>query len=390
MPDSRGDRYGRWVLSGLVGVVVVVAIVAPILPSPGGPLGRVPAIQARDETGALGGLFHPGVILALASNGSAALVGGIGVYTKHPELTLPVLGELTPAGDGVAVKNLTPLVDPYFYEGGVYAIGWNGTGWLLAGQAGWGGSNYGSVVSRDGVGFHNLTRLVAPYFAGGGIFALGWNGSAWLLGGNSSKGIALVSLEGRGVIDLSPILRGHDTTGWVQLLSWNGIQWLVGGQGVFGTLEGFRFSDLLSATPFSDSGAWAADWNGSTWVAGGGRGALAIIQEGVVRGSTLAHGLDQAALFVVHLPNGWLVGGKGTNTARGLAGVLLFWAGGGPAGVADLSAYIPASFDGGEIQGGAWSPAFGPDSFLLVGDGHYDNATGYGVGALALEKVLPA
>ncbi|MGI0156078.1 MAG: hypothetical protein ACREDE_08125, partial [Thermoplasmata archaeon] len=263
---------------GLVTVLVAVAVLLPSLVMPPASPSAGPTVSVRDETPALDGVFDPGIILAAASNGSATLLGGIGVYTKLPrDFSLPVLAELLPSVGGAHAVNLTAAVNQYFYAGGIYAIGWNGTAWLIAGQATWNGTNYGTAVAMTGSGFRNLTPAFEPFFVGGGIFAVGWNGTSWLLGGNSTSGVALVALRGTSATGLSSRLPSTAPDRWLQLLQWNGAEWLVGGEGVFGTLDGTDFTNLLGATPFAGTGAWAGAGDGTGWIAGGGGGRLVVV-----------------------------------------------------------------------------------------------------------------
>ena len=80
---------------------------------------------------------------------------------------------MTVAGPVPMVRNLTPALNEYFWEGGIYGAVWNGTSWLIVGQAGWGGGNYGSAVALHGDTITNLTSRILPEFAGGGVFAVG-------------------------------------------------------------------------------------------------------------------------------------------------------------------------------------------------------------------------
>ncbi len=338
-----------------------------------------------DETPVLGPIFHPGVILSLGTNASATLLGGIGVYLRPAEFTLPVLAQIAGSSSGAEATNLTTPVNEFFWEGGVYAVGWNGTFWLLGGQATWGGGYFGSLVAIHGTHLSNLTSLIFPYFAGGGVFALGWNGTSWLLGGNSSAGLSLVAVNGLTVTDLSNSLVGHNRSGWVQLIQWNGREWLLGGQGLFGILSGPRFWDLLPHTPFLGSGVYAGSWNGSVWLAGGGAGRLVSVDGQSVRElPTLSSGFDQAVLMLIPLGAGWLVGGSGTNPDGSMTPELLFWSGTTAEPAMSWGDRLPSSFAGGEIQGGALAPQFGSGSVVVVGEGSYDLQTGYGTGAVAL------
>lgn len=390
-------RLRKNVLWAIVAAAVAVsAVVAVLWLAPGGSPGPRPteAFGVQNETSALGPVYHPGIILGAASNGSVALLGGIGVYTKVPEYTLPDLASATVDSGQVVVTNLTPAVNPYFFEGGVYAMGWNGSAWLLGGQAGWGGGshNAGSLVAFSEGRFVNRTTLLGTAFAGGGVFAMGWNGSAWLLGGNSTTGPALESIAGGKVTNLSAKLPLRDPSGWLQTIDWNGNEWLIGGEGVFGLLTGSNYTDLWDSAPFGGSGVYAADWNGSVWLAGGGAAALVTVRGQVVQSAPPLSGrFDQSVTFVAAVPGGWLLGGTGTSSAGGFAPELAYWDGSGPTATSlDLTAELPSAFLGGDLQAGCLAPAFGPDRALVVGEGQYNNETGFGLGAMALVTFPPA
>ncbi len=375
-------RAHNWVTTSIAILAVGITIAATFL-SGGGPApGR---FWSTDISGALGPVFHPGVILGAGSNSTDTLLAGIGVYTISPEFSLPVLADVHVASSGPVVRNLTSEVDPYFYLGGTYALGWNGSAWLVGGQATWGGVNDGTLVALTGSTFTNVTSLIYPYFAGGGIFAMGWNGTAWLIGGNSSAGVVLVSLQGARVTDLTNVLPQRDPFGWIQLLAWNGREWMIGGERVLGTYEGATFHDLLPGSPFVTSGVYSGGWNGTAWVVGGGGGVAVVIRDDLLYpGPDLPTAFDQSVLLVISYPNGWIVGGKGTAPSGVREGELVTWSGGaGAAGVQDLRSLIPTSFAAGELQGGCWAPEFGLSQLLIVGEGSYNAITGYGSGTMA-------
>lgn len=387
---TRAMRSARWVaLLAVVGTVLVLTIVlaAPWTSAPAGRSGPGPPnFRFTDATPALGTVFHPGVILGAASNETETLLGGIGVYVRAPEFSLPVLAALRESAQGPSVTNLTPLVNGVFFEGGVYGIAWNGSSWLVAGQASHGGINYGSMVRLHNGAFENLTSRLGHVFDGGGIFAIAWNGSEWLLGGNSSNGPALIAFDGTHSQDLTGRLVTHDPQGWIQLLAWNGFEWLVGGQGVLGTLSGAGYTDLWTQSPYRGEGAYVAGWTGTAWLVGGGRGELAFVTGSTVSaGPRLPAGFDQAVLLIQPLAGGWLVGGKGTGPTGAISPELSFLNGAtGDGAVVNLTGGIPSAFTGGEIQGGSVAPALGPATVVLVGEGAYSSSSGYGLGSLAI------
>ncbi|MGI0070494.1 MAG: hypothetical protein ACRECT_00200 [Thermoplasmata archaeon] len=373
----------------VVVVVVAVALVCAGLvtvsrrpaPAPSGLLASV-----ANATASLGGAFQPGVILAGGSNSSATLLGGIGVYDKATDFSLPVLTDVRDRAGVPSVENTTALINQYFWEGGIYSIVWNGAEWLLTGQAGWGGGNTGTAILVDGSQVVNLTPMVAADFAGGGIWAAGWNGTSWLLGGNASAGPELVSLSGDRVTNLTGFVSAHASPSWYQYLEWNDNEWLLAGEGILGLLRGTDYFDLFPASPFGGNGVYAAGWNGSAWLVGGGSGHLEVI-----RGSSLAPGpplpadLDQSILSVQPLSPGWLIAGKGTSAQGGIAPGLADWNGNAVgAGVTDLGPLLPKSFLGGEVWGAV--PVSSPPglSFYVVGQGAYNFTSGFGLGALAV------
>jgi hypothetical protein len=396
---QRGRRRRTLWVAGLAGASAVVVVVVVLLAGYGWLSGGTPGpirpgsvqFQVVDETPFLGAAFHPGVILGAAGNATASLLGGIGVYIKTPEFTLPAVASMTLGPDGPVVTNLTPSLNSYFWEGGIYGAEWNGSAWLVVGQAGWGGGNFGTAVSIEGATITNLTALVYSDFAGGGIFALGWNGTTWLLGGNSSSGPALVSLHGSSVTDLSPQLSGPAMDCYLQVLVWNGADWILGGRGIFETLQGASVTNLMPGTPFQGNGVYAAGWNGSVWLIGGGGGVLALVKGDTVgTGPTMPSTFDQVVLFVAPVPGGWLIGGKGATTAGEIEAEFVYWPSTEPIQpLVDLSSRIPSSFNGGEIQGASPAPMFGPTSYLVVGEGDYNGQSGYGVGAIALLSYTP-
>lgn len=378
-----------------VGVAIVLLVASQVLVVPvPSKVPLAPGFAVYNESAALGPVYDPGVILGAASNGTETLLGGIGVYVKVPEFTLPGLASLEGPASSPSVTNLTPAVNTEFWEGGVYAMGWNGTAWLIGGQAGWGGgsNNFGALVRLQSGGFVNETDLLGGAFNGGGVFAMGWNGTSWLFGGNSTQGPVLISLHGTRVTNLTSEIRGWDPWNYIQTLDWNGQEWLVGGEGVFGLLQGNTFTDLWSQSPYAGAGVYAAGWDGSEWLAGGGAGRLVLVDGDTVHAvPPLGDHFDQSVTFVSRIAQGWLIGGTGTSSAGAFAPELVFWNGEGSSSTTvDLTPELPSAFTGGDLQSGCEVPAFGADSFLVVGEGDYNNDTGFGVGALALVTVLPS
>ncbi len=375
----------------VIGIVGTVVVLAPNPPASTGPV-RPTHVAVVDATGALGPLFHPGVILGAASNSSVTLLAGIGRYDRTTGLEQPVLGEYVDTPSGPRTTNLTATFDPQFGAGGVYGAVWNGSAWMLGGQATLGGKEGGAAVAFSGGRITNLTPELRPYFDGGGIFAVGWNGSGWLLGGNASWGVSLVGLDGPHVTNLSSQITSHGRWGWIQLLAWNGSGWLLGGQGVFGTLNGSRFVDLDPGSPFEGQGVFAAGWDGTEWLVGGGGSAAVVVRaSAVVQEVALPSGFSKWVSYLAYVPQwGWLLAGRGVAPGGGTAPELAAWPGTASSSVESLDALLPASFSGGEVQGGTALPGSGSGGgahLLLVGDGSYNDRTGYGTGALAKVKI---
>jgi hypothetical protein len=340
-------------------------------------------VDVADLTPQLGATFHPGAIQGFGTNATTILYAGISVWNRPQELSWP---ELDRQLSGGAIENLTPQVEASFHEGGVFGTVWNGSSWLISGESTWGNDSGGVLLSLEGGRWSNLTPLVRPYFRDGGVWAVGWNGSSWLLAGNSSGGSTLVSYRLGHLQDLTAVLPANRPGGWIQLLVWNGSSWMVGGKGAFGLLQGGRYTDLRTGTPFAGSGVFGADWNGTAWVVGGGPPAAIAIVRGssVLASPALGPAFDAWVNSVVWTPSGWLLAGKGfAGASGGSTPQLALWSGSSSATATDLSAYLPASFARGQVQFAAWAPPLGSRVLLLVGQGALDSSSGYSEGALA-------
>jgi hypothetical protein len=336
-----------------------------------------PSLGSTNLSSALPGSFSTGAIQSFGSNDSTVIFGGVSYYDRNhdPFDSAPALSSYAPAlGKDV---DLTDSAAPYFDEGGVFPVGWNGSAWLVAGQTTIGNVTEGSAISLQAGRFTNLTPLVAPYFQQQGIWIAGWDGEGWLLGGNNSLGAVLVYLQGDTVTNLTSLLPNNGPADWIQALAWNGSGWLVGGQGIFGALHEGRFTNLLPESPFLTGAALAMGWNGSAWLVGGSPADLVYVQGGSEQpGPSLGVGSPSWVNSVVSLPDGgWLVSG-GSEGAGQYAPLLAALPTGSPEGAAvDESACLPMSFHGGWIQYGTWAPAFGANELLLVGEGGTDPVT---------------
>lgn len=359
-------------------------------------------VTFMDRSASLGDLFHPGVILGVATNSTATLLAGITAYNRSSGSELPVIARSEATGS--TWENITSPLNTQFWYGGVYSAVFNGSSWLLGGQASWRGIDTGSAAFLTGSTLVNITPQLGAIFAGGGIFAVGWNGSSWLIGGNSSTGIGLAAVTGAYVTDLSPQVGTHVHAGWVQAIQWSGKEWMVMGEGVFGVLRGSQYIDLDPQSPFLDNGCFAAAWNGTAWLVGGGAGKTVLVQnDRVSAGPRMPAEFDQVVLFIANFGLGWIIAGKGLAANGSTMGEFVTWNGNTTGGVVDRSSDLPSAFSGGEIQAGAvleqmslnpGGPAYGASggggfSVILVGDGDYNYSSGAGTGAVAWAQVSP-
>jgi hypothetical protein len=386
-PGERPIPRATVAVAIAIAALAVLAVVGRQLAAPtGAPTPTREVLAVENLTGGLGTIFHPGAPQGFGENGSAIFLAGIGVWDKPVGLTLPVLATLD--ADGSAM-NVTGGIEPEFHDGGVFGAGWNGTSWLVSGEATWGNVSGGVLLAGTPGHWTNLSPRVGPEFRTGGVWAVGWNGTSWLLAGNDSRGAVLVSYADGVLTNLTDRLTGNSRGDWIQLLAWNGSAWMMGGKGIFAVLTAGRVVDLLPDSPFVDGGVFAADWNGSAWLVGGGSPAATVLVRGATEypGPALAPSFSRWVNSVVWVGAGWIVAGKGA----GVAGVsnssseLGFWpASASNATVEDLSALLPGAFADGQVQFTGLAPMFGPSELLVVGQGHLDPRTGASDGALAL------
>ncbi len=351
--------------------------------------GGASSVVVSNTTGSLNGTFRPGAIQGFGANATAILYAGINRWDKPQDLSLPEIAVQTGTEPLV---NLTNSTADLFHLGGVFGTVWNGSAWLVSGEATWGPESGGALVSYEAGTWTNLTPSVLPFFRGGGVWAVGWNGTSWLLAGNSTDGAALVALRGDSATNLTGLLPHNGPRDWIQLLAWNGTAWIVGGRGVFGVLSSSGYSDLLPGSPFSGGGVFGADWNGSAWVVGGGPPAAVAVLVGTnLRVLTvLPAAFNVWVNAVVATPLGWLLAGKGSSAPLTSSPQLALWNGElRGCVVIDLSSRLPSSFRGGQVQYAAAAPPLGVDSILLVGQGDLNEVTGYSVGAAALLSLVP-
>jgi hypothetical protein len=388
-------RHARGIVVVTVAVVVLLVLVGVlyVLPqanvgSNAPPCGATgdPAVSLTNITADLPSSFADGSIQAFGSNGTGVIFGGISYYDRNHEPfdSLPALGSFTPSTS--TTRDLTPQTAPFFEEGGVFPVGWNGSAWLIAGQTTIGHLTVGSAISLQDGQVTNLTSRVAPFFHNEGIWIAGWDGVGWLLGGNNTQGASLVYLEGNSVTNLTPLLPNNAPGDWIQALAWNGSGWLVGGQGVFGSYESGRFTNLMPQSPFTTGGVLAMAWNGSAWLVGGSPLGLAFVRgEIVTSGPSLDNRTPGWVNAIVAVSGGgWIVSG-GTFSGNVHAPFLDTVATAPSVDrVIGETACLPTAFEGGWVQYGADAAAFGPNAVLLVGEGGTDPLTGGSHAAAAL------
>jgi hypothetical protein len=389
---QTGSRRG-WLTIAAIGVGIIVALAAGLYGSGILKVGTGPPSPIKflvnDLTGLLGPTFHPGAIQGFGSNTSTVQFTGIGEYDKPTDFSLPVLAQIQAGGSGPIGTNKTPVIEQYFRNGGTYGAAWNGTAWLLTGEATWGTRNVGTGIFMSGTSLTNLTPKIERYFPGEGVWIAAWNGTSWLIGGNSTSGAVLVSITGSVFTNLSGVLPTHSSNDWIQLLAWNGTSWLVGGHGIFGTLENGRYTNLLPQSPFVGNGVFAADWNGANWLVGGGAPASIVRLSGtsLIPAAPLPSDFRAWVSAIVAFSGGWLLVGQGTVNASVDTPAMAYWSG-STGTMTDLTTLLPGSFQGGQPAFAGKSPLFGPSAILIAGWGGYNTVTGLSTGAVA--EVIPS
>ncbi len=375
------DSMNGQAIAVVAAVVLVVGLVvvwgegagwySSINRTPRGSESPVGAFPTVDETSHLGSTFANGAPQAFAFNGSSVFVTGVVGDPGSSTVPSGLLGTLGGWAEDPVPQNVTAQVMPFFHAGDTLGVAWNGSSWIVTGEAGWGAFFTGAAAELTGSSWRNLTPVLGPYFAGtGGIWFDAWNGTSWLFGGALGKTASLVSMRGTLMENLSQLVVTHSDPSWIQLLAWNGTSWIIGGQGVFGTLTGDRYVDLFDQTPLTSGGVFAAAWNGHLWLVGGGPpGTVEYLT-----GDRLSPGPDVAVLFnrwlnsIVWDGAGWYLGGS-ASTANAVSVPVLEYLPIDSTSPTDLSAELPASFAGGQVQFGALAPFLGPDSVLFIGQG---------------------
>ena len=127
---------------------------------------------------------------------------------------------------------------------------------------------------------------------------------------------------------------------------------MIGGQGVFETLRGGTLTNLLPASPFLANGVFAAAWNGSSWlVGGGGAAAVAVVGEELHPTAALPTAFDHFVTFIAAIQGGWLVGGEGTAPDGVIDAELVYGPSlGSRSEWIDLSSQMPTTFSGGRSR----------------------------------------
>ena len=176
--------------------------------------------------------------------------------------------------------------------GDVFAVGWNGTDWLLTGMGsgylpGLGLSNHMSmaVLSANGT-FTDLSAQI-PEQQDLILYANAWNenSSYWLVGGGwfgAPKG-ALFVLSGDTITNItSEIASAVPSFNSIQSIVWNGRYFLIGGVGFLAEYDGSTFTDLTAQldqalgnpsqmlSDVTDNAVNAIAWTGTYWLIGGG------------------------------------------------------------------------------------------------------------------------
>ncbi|HEV2450134.1 MAG TPA: hypothetical protein VGU43_07000, partial [Thermoplasmata archaeon] len=335
----------------------------------------------QNATYLLGPTFTHGAPQAFGFNATDALVTGV-VGNPGP-LTVPyaLLGAFGLGAAGSAAVNRSSEVATLFHGGDTLGVAWNGSSWLLTGEAAWGTDAGGAAAALTGGRWTNLTPLLGPYFGSrnGGTWFDAWNGSSWLLGGSDQDGAALVALRGNSVTNLTALLPNNGPALWIQFLAWNGSAWLIGGQGIFGALRGTQYTNLLLGSPALGSGMFAAGWSGQRWLVGGGSPGWLEYLDGttLTPAPTLPSSVSKWVSTIVWDGRGWFIGGAGSTPTSFRTAQLLYL---DPSSdrLVNLSAQLPSAFEGGQIQFAGPSPLTGLPAVLLLGQGGVGATTPYG------------
>jgi len=174
--------------------------------------------------------------------------------------------------------------------GDVFAVGWNGTDWLLTGMGsgpllpGDDSTNHMSMAILSSNGTFTDISAQIPSQQDLILYANAWNGKYWLVGGGwygSSQGELLV-LSGNTITDITnQIASVVHSFNSIQSIVWNGKYFLIGGVGFLAEYNGSTFTDLTpqlnsaltyyhSLSANANNSVNAIAWMGTYWLLAGG------------------------------------------------------------------------------------------------------------------------
>ena len=335
-------------------------------------------------TGDIGQSYDPGSIQAFGLNNTSILISGVGYSNKSTGFSDASLMQLDTLQPGRIGTELSAVTKEYFNNGTLSGTAWNGTSWLLTGEAAWDGESQGGVIAMNGSTIDNLTSSIGRYFIDGGAWIDAWNGSGWLIGGNSSSTAVLIGYYHGTIINYTPELGPQPNHSWIQFLANNTTSWLVGGHGIFGFLTAGRYTNMLNKTAFLSSGVYAAQFTGGRWIIGGGPPALVQI----ISGNNVESAIFPPAFFngrvnaICIYNNNYFVGGETKHSGSifpALYGVTFSPS----ASFENLSSNLPSSFKGGQVRFMSTVTFGNYSGILIAGQGNYNPVTGFSTGALA-------
>lgn len=370
----------------LVVVAVIVASLGTIIVGYNQLFAKSQKFSMRNLTYDLGTTFNPGSIQSFGLNNSSVFISGVAYYDKPADTNLPSLALSDSLNNSTRATPMISLANHYFHNGTVFGTAWNGSSWMLTGEALNGNVDGGSAIAIRGSTVTNLTSLIEPYFKHGGAWIDAWNGSGWLIGGNNDKQASLIGLDHGMLTNYTPDLGNAAADSWIQLLVWNGSSWLVGGHQVFGFLKGDGFSNLLSKTEFSQSGVYAALYQENEWIIGGGApaGMQIISSSGAISTVNLPYYFTNWINGITALGPYLIIGGE-TSLGDHRIGPTLYAVSlsGQTPSFDNLTSMLPDSFDYGLVQFLSYIQFRGQSGVLIAGQGFYNETSGYSTGALA-------
>ena len=230
-----------------------------------------------------------GTVWSGGFNGSNWLISGWG-SGKYLNPYISLYNETTTGKTHLGNYSEIGTLEQEWAGGDVFAVGWNGTDWLLTGMGSGslvpGGypTNHMSigVLSSNGT-FTDLSPQI-PNQQDLILYANAWNGQYWLIGGGwfgFSVG-ALYVLSGDGLTDItSQIASAVSTFNSIQSIAWNGHDFLIGGVGFLAEYNGSTFTDLTpqlnsaldmshSLNNIANNAVNSIAWMGTYWMLAGG------------------------------------------------------------------------------------------------------------------------